>query len=185
MLHPLGLEKSLDASSFYRKEGAILAMVLQKGMMWMELNMELLQQFVQLVKDAQISELTVRIGDWRVTIRKNVLPVSTSTQTVIARTGVSGTVIETKQGSEMSPYMPIVSGWVGIVRRQQNGKSVVQVGDTVRKGQTVCWVDSLGVRNEVRSPENGRIVEIFVEDGQPVEFGQQLMLLEATASGGS
>jgi biotin carboxyl carrier protein len=76
-----------------------------------------------------------------------------------------------------------LSNWVGIVRRQQNGKLLVQVGDTVRKGQTVCWIDALGVRNEVRAPEAGRIVEIFVEDGQPVEFGQQLMLLEPMKGG--
>jgi hypothetical protein len=42
----------------------------------MELNMELLQELVNLVKNAQISELTVRVGDWRVTIRKNPLPLT-------------------------------------------------------------------------------------------------------------
>ncbi len=146
--------------------------------------MELLQQLVNIVKDAQISELTVRVGDWRVTIRKNFSP-AVGVVKPIHETTIQGQEMGQGQVLGASPYVPIVSGWVGIVQRQQNGKPLVQVGDTVRKGQTVCWVDALGVRNEVRAPESGRIVEIFVEDGQAVEFGQQLMLLETAEAGGS
>lgn len=150
----------------------------------MDLTMELLQQLVNIVKDAQISELTVRVGDWRVTIRKNVSPAVAPAASVHATT-IQGQETGQGQRSVTSPYVPIVSGWVGVVQRQQDGKPLVQVGDTVRKGQTVCFVDSLGVRNEVRAPESGRIVEIFVEDGQMVEFGQQIMLLEMEGTGGS
>lgn len=158
----------------------------------MELNMELLRQLVEIVRDAQISELTVRVGDWRVTIRKNLTNLAMASETPIAPSVKE----PLEQVPEMAPsgaaeptsvstptYLPITSNWVGIVRRQQNDKPLVQVGDIVRRGQTVCWIDALGVRNEVRAPEAGRIVEIFVEDGQPVEFGQQLMLLEPMAEG--
>jgi len=143
----------------------------------MDLNMELLQELVNLVKNAQISELTVRVGDWRVTIRKNPLHQPTPIASHGHRSEEQRTVTsEQKQGE--SPYVPVTSNWVGIVRRLKNGKPLVQVGDHVKRGQTLCWVDSLGVQNEVRSPVAGRVVEIFVEDGQPVEFGQQLMLVE-------
>ncbi|MFA0750815.1 MAG: hypothetical protein SLRJCFUN_001218 [Candidatus Fervidibacter sp.] len=157
----------------------------------MELNMELLRQLVEIVREAQISELTVRVGDWRVTIRKGLTASPTEatfspTEEVTADETVEVTqagegTAETK--SAAPTYLPILSNWVGIVRRQQDGKLLVQVGDIVRRGQTVCWIDALGVRNEVRAPEAGRIVEIFVEDGQPVEFGQQLMLLEPMTEG--
>lgn len=144
--------------------------------------MELLQQLVGLVRDARISELTVRVGDWRVTIRKGIAP--TPPPAVAEGRAAPAQGSEPAADTPPSPtYVPVTSNWVGIVRRLQNGKPLVQVGDTVRKGQTVCWVDALGVRNEVRAPASGRIVEIFVEDGQPVEFGQPLMLLEPTAGG--
>jgi len=139
--------------------------------------MELLQELVNLVKNTQISELTVRVGDWRVTIRKNPLPYSTPSTSHQNRREEKR-VVATEQRQEASPYAPVTSNWVGIVRRLKNGKPLVQVGDNVRRGQTLCWVDSLGVQNEVRSPVTGRVVEIFVEDGQTVEFGQQLMLVE-------
>ncbi|WP_456338815.1 acetyl-CoA carboxylase biotin carboxyl carrier protein [Fervidibacter sacchari] len=143
----------------------------------MELNMELLQELVNLVKNAQISELTVRVGDWRVTIRKNPFPQPTPTASYAHRSEEQRSVTS-EQRQETSPYVAVTSNWVGIVRRLKNGKPLVQVGDNVKRGQTLCWVDSLGVQNEVRSPVAGRVVEIFVEDGQPVEFGQQLMLVE-------
>lgn len=139
--------------------------------------MELLQELVNLVKQSQISELTVRVGDWRVTIRKN------PQTNLVSATAPSVSVEErarpaSEQRQETSPYVPVVSNWVGIVRRNKDGKPLVQVGDNIKRGQTLCWVDALGVHNEVRAPVAGRIVEIFVEDGQAVEYGQQLMLVE-------
>lgn len=161
-------------------------------MAMMDLNMELLRQLVGLVCEAQISELTVRVGDWRVTIRKNLTTLGVASDTPTAPSveapleqepegAPSGTA--EPPGASKPTYLPITSNWVGILRRQQNDKLLVQVGDIVRRGQTVCWIDALGVRNEVRAPETGRIVEIFVEDGQPVEYGQQLMLLEPRTEG--
>ncbi|MFN4179050.1 MAG: acetyl-CoA carboxylase biotin carboxyl carrier protein [Armatimonadota bacterium] len=145
----------------------------------MELNMELLQELVNLVKQSQISELTVRVGDWRVTIRKN--PQTNLISTTVPSTRPEERAISVNErGQETSPYVPVLSNWVGIVRRTKNGKPLVQVGDNIKQGQTLCWVDALGVQNEVRAPATGRIVEIFVEDGQAVEFGQQLMLLEVS-----
>mgnify|MGYP005851447867 CR=1 FL=1 len=149
----------------------------------MGLNMELLQELVNLVKNARISELTVRVGDWRVTIRKSPETVATSSTTSASPQSGRQEVTTAEETDEARPYVPVVSNWVGIVRRLKNGKPLVQVGDKVRQGQTLCWIDTLGVQNEVRSPVAGRIVEIFVEDGQAVEFGQQIMLVEVLAGG--
>ncbi|MFA0777188.1 MAG: hypothetical protein PVTTEEND_000902, partial [Candidatus Fervidibacter sp.] len=146
------------------------------------------RQLVQRVREAKFSEWTGRVGDWRVTIRKGLTAPPTEADFSPMQESVAAESPDLPQEAEgqksaAPTYLPILSNWVGIVRRQQNGKWLVQVGDTVRKGQTVCWIDALGVRNEVRSPQGGRIVEIFVEDGQPVEFGQQLMLLEPIMGG--
>lgn len=145
----------------------------------MELNMELLQELVNIVNQAQINELTIRVGDWRVTIRKNPQIVShSSTVTSGQRRGKENFVSASETVKQSSPYVSVVSNWVGIVRRTKNSKPLVQVGEIVKRGQTLCFVDALGVQNEVRAPTSGRIVEIFAEEGQTVEFGQQLMLLE-------
>ena len=54
----------------------------------------------------------------------------------------------------------------------------MQVGDTVRKGQVLAIVEAMKLMNEIESDYDGTITEIFVENGQPVEYGQPLFRLE-------
>jgi biotin carboxyl carrier protein len=62
---------------------------------------------------------------------------------------------------------------------KSKNKPLVVVGDTVKNGQHVAVIKSLGIANEVESPVAGRIVEILVQDGQPIEYGQPLMAVES------
>ena len=54
----------------------------------------------------------------------------------------------------------------------------VNVGSTVKPGDVVCIVEAMKMMNEIESEVSGKIVEVCVEDGQPVEFGQVLMYVE-------
>lgn len=58
------------------------------------------------------------------------------------------------------------------------GKSLVAAGDAVREGQVVGAIEALNVLSEVESPHAGRVREVLVTDGQPVEYGQPLMVIE-------
>ena len=59
-----------------------------------------------------------------------------------------------------------------------DAKPFVQVGDTVKEGDVVCIVEAMKLMNEIDSEVSGKIVEICVENGQPVEYGQVLMYVE-------
>ncbi len=54
----------------------------------------------------------------------------------------------------------------------------VKVGDTVGEGQTILIIEAMKTMNQIAAPRAGRIKRILVEDGQPVEFGAPLMILE-------
>jgi acetyl-CoA carboxylase biotin carboxyl carrier protein len=54
----------------------------------------------------------------------------------------------------------------------------VEEGSSVRKGQTVCIIEAMKMMNEIETPAAGRIVKILVENAQPVEYGQALMVVE-------
>ena len=54
----------------------------------------------------------------------------------------------------------------------------VNVGSTIKSGDVVCIVEAMKMMNEIESEVAGKVVEICVEDGQPVEFGQVLMYVE-------
>jgi acetyl-CoA carboxylase biotin carboxyl carrier protein len=72
------------------------------------------------------------------------------------------------------------SPMVGTVYLQPNPGSpaFVQVGDTVEAGQTLMIVEAMKTMNPIPAPKGGRIVEILVADGQPVEFGEPLAVIE-------
>ena len=74
----------------------------------------------------------------------------------------------------------IVSPMVGTFYKAMSpdAKPFIEVGQTVATGQVVCIIEAMKLMNEIEAEVSGRIVEICVEDGQPVEFGQVLMYLE-------
>ena len=59
-----------------------------------------------------------------------------------------------------------------------DAKPFVEKGDRVKKGQVVCLIEAMKVFNEIESDVDGTIVDILVEDGQPVEYGQELFLVK-------
>jgi acetyl-CoA carboxylase biotin carboxyl carrier protein len=61
---------------------------------------------------------------------------------------------------------------------QPEAPAFIQVGDTVQAGQTLMIVEAMKTMNPIPAPKAGRIVEILVEDGQPVEFGEPLVVIE-------
>ncbi|KKL15775.1 hypothetical protein LCGC14_2502230, partial [marine sediment metagenome] len=54
----------------------------------------------------------------------------------------------------------------------------VEVGDRVRKGQVICIVEAMKLMNEIECEADGQIVKVLVENGQPVEYGEPLFLVE-------
>jgi biotin carboxyl carrier protein len=63
------------------------------------------------------------------------------------------------------------------------GGALVAVGDRVKAGQLVGTIESLNVLNEVETTVAGHVVEILVQEGQPVEYGQVLMIIDSLAGG--
>ena len=73
----------------------------------------------------------------------------------------------------------VTSPMVGTFYRSPSpeAKPVVQVGDAVKKGDTLCIIEAMKLLNEIEAEEDGVIKEVLVENGQPVEYGQPLFIL--------
>jgi biotin carboxyl carrier protein len=82
--------------------------------------------------------------------------------------------VETKQ-TVVAPLVGIFHTWA-----KPKGKALVSVGDRVKVGQLVGTIQSLNVINEVESALTGRITELLVQDGQAVEYGQPLLVVDTT-----
>jgi len=77
-------------------------------------------------------------------------------------------------------YVAITSPMVGTFYRAPapDADPYVEPGDQVEMGQTVCIIEAMKLMNEIESDARGRVVQILVENAQPVEFGQKLFLIE-------
>lgn len=79
-----------------------------------------------------------------------------------------------------APGVVITSPFVGTFYRSPSpdAPSFVEVGQSVRKGQTLCIVEAMKLMNEIEAEVAGKVAEIFVQNGQPVEFGEPLFRIE-------
>jgi acetyl-CoA carboxylase biotin carboxyl carrier protein len=102
-----------------------------------------------------------------------------SASMVSAARGVSGGMAALRP-EEMDNRIPVLAPLVGtFYRASQPGQDpFVNEGDVVEPGQTVCIVEAMKLMNEVSAAEGGKVAEIVVENGEPVEFDQVLMYLE-------
>ena len=64
------------------------------------------------------------------------------------------------------------------VAAEPGGRPYVDVGERVREGQTVLIVEAMKTMNQIPAPKSGTVTRVMVEDGQPVEYGEPLMIIE-------
>ncbi|NJK60411.1 MAG: acetyl-CoA carboxylase biotin carboxyl carrier protein [Oscillatoriales cyanobacterium SM2_1_8] len=167
----------------------------------MEFNLEQLRELIAMLDRTDISELTLEAGDLRLNIRKRdketlvapgVLAPGILATGVPAIAEVTPAVDPTPAMAAESPNSPkpspvqaakltdVVSPMVGTFYRAPapDEPPFIEVGETVRKGQTVCIVEAMKLMNQIEAEVSGRVVEILVQNAQPIEYGQVLMRVE-------
>ena len=135
-----------------------------------------LQHLIHLLDSTEVSELEVKrtTSGIRLLLRKAHSSESLSLPPAI--------LVESKPEAPRSAETKhtIVAPLVGIFHTwaKPKGKSLVSIGDRIKVGQLVGTIQSLNVINEVESSLAGRVAEFLVQDGQPVEYGQPLLVLD-------
>ena len=160
----------------------------------MELNFNELRELVTTLSQTDISELTLKGADFELTLRKQGAITSTSAPVITVATpdqSATPPVIPVAQSVAPPPPVPtptpppsadsnlleITSPMVGTFYRAPAPEepSFVEIGDRIQTGQTVCIIEAMKLMNELEAEVSGEIVEILVDNAQPVEFGQTLM----------
>ena len=142
-----------------------------------------------MVEESGISELEITEGEEKVKIVKGGPAGVASAAPLAAVHGVSGAT-ETRAGGSPSapPEAPaeatqeghvLKSPMVGTFYRAPSPDAApfVEVGQTVKEGQTICIVEAMKLMNEIEADASGVVKSILVENGQPVEYGQPLFLI--------
>jgi len=153
----------------------------------MKYEIDYIEKIARIVADNQLTEITLEDGEQAIVIRKEATVVASApiatpvapTQQIATQTSAPLPSKEEKPAAQ-SKGTPITSPMVGAfyAAPAPGAKPFVKVGDTVSTGQVVCIVEAMKLMNEIESEVSGKIVEICVEDGQSVEYGQVLMYVE-------
>ena len=159
------------------------------------MDLRKLKTLIDLVSESGISELEVTEGEGKVRIVKNAPPVyvqqspSYAPQQFAQGAPANGGEAPAAGAAAGAPATPaaaapqghvVTSPMVGTFYRAPSpgAEPFVQVGDTVKEGQTICIIEAMKLLNEIESDKSGVVKEILVENGQAVEYGQPLFIIE-------
>ncbi|HZT44263.1 MAG TPA: biotin/lipoyl-containing protein [Chthonomonadaceae bacterium] len=141
-----------------------------------------LEQLLELIRDANIRELTLRQGDSRLTIRKT--PSAGARTASLARIPAAVEAVEEVDFVGVDEGMFLPEGPVGVpitaplVGIFHHVKPIVGLGAQVTEGQVVGVIEAMRLINDITAPVTGSVIDVLVEDGLPVEYGQTLFLLQ-------
>ena len=146
------------------------------------IDIEQLQRLVRLLDGSDVSEIEVRRGGedvqgMHLLLRKAKASDGSEQMLMTLPAGSKEAVLDAPKETKHTITAPLV-GLFHVWARPKGG-ALVAVGDTVKVGQVVGTIQSLNIINEVESHVVGRVSEIFVLDGQAVEYGQPLMTIDS------
>ncbi|RPJ70178.1 MAG: acetyl-CoA carboxylase biotin carboxyl carrier protein [Acidobacteria bacterium] len=156
------------------------------------INIDDVRRILEMAREHELSELEVESEGFRIRIRKDtggVAPLMTppAAQPLAAAQAApvpaaAAPVAAAAPGIEPDMELAVVtSPIVGTFYRspEPSAPPFVQPGDTVRKGQTLCIIEAMKMMNNIDSEYDGTIVKVYVENGQPVQYGERLFAIQA------
>lgn len=147
----------------------------------MKFDIEYVEKLAKVLAENSLTEISLEDGDQAITLRKELMAVAAAP--VAAAPQVSAPAPSAAPSVAAEPAKkgkPLASPMVGTFYSapSPDAKPFVEVGQSISQGDVVCIVEAMKLMNEIESEFSGKIVEICVKDGQPVEFGQVLMYVE-------
>jgi len=138
----------------------------------MKLNLDQLRELIQLLDEANLTEIEVKQDDDRIRLRREPAPAVGAAPTQNLSPGAAE--------AQEPDGAYVTSPFVGTFYRSPSpdDAAFVEVGDRIAPGQVLCIVEAMKLMNEIEAEIEGEIAEILVEDGKPVEFGDRLFRIE-------
>ena len=141
----------------------------------MKIDKKLIKELVDNLKEFGLTELEYQDGKTKIKVSKTSKMIEQSKTSAIVSTNKA--VLKSSDDSDgIRIKSPIIG--TAYLAAEPGAKKFVEVGDKVKKGQTIMIVEAMKTMNHIPSTEDGEVKRILVEDGQPVEFGQTLILLK-------
>ena len=137
----------------------------------MKIDKNIIKELTGYLTEFNLTEIEYTDKDTKIKVSKSVVPNSSETVSVAASTE---TKLKATSGTEVKS--PIIG--TAYLAAEPGAKKFAEVGKKIKKGETVMIVEDMKTMNHVPSTADGIIKEICVEDGQPVEYGQTIIIVE-------
>ena len=138
----------------------------------MKINKKLIKELVENLEEFKLTELEYSENDIKIKVSRQIQTSQSISPDII--TEKNNKKVETVSGTEIKS--PIIG--TAYLAPEPGAKKFVETGKKIKKGDTVIIVEAMKTMNHVPSTSDGVVKEICVKDGQPVEFGQTIIILE-------
>ena len=150
-----------------------------------------IKKLIELLEDSDVSEIEIKEGEESVRIARQGNMVVTQAAPAMnyapvqaaPASPVSAPLASSISASDSDPLPPgniIESPMVGTFYRSSSptSKAFVDIGQSVKKGDTLCIIEAMKIMNQIEADTSGKVRAILVEDGQPVEYGEPLIVID-------
>jgi acetyl-CoA carboxylase biotin carboxyl carrier protein len=151
------------------------------------MDLRKLKTLIDLVSESNISELEITEAEGKVRIVKagaavpaQMMAYAMPQPAEAARGAPPAAAAPAEAVAPVETGHVVTSPMVGTFYRASSpgGKPLVEVGSTIKQGEAVCIIEAMKIMNEIEATHTGTIAKVLVENGQPVEFGQPLFVIE-------
>ena len=144
----------------------------------MKIDKKIIKELNDYLTEFNLTEIEITEKDTKIKVSKN--NVSISNQPQVISPPSSATNLSSAQSKNINSGIEVTSPIIGTAYHapEPGAKKFVEVGKKIKKGETIMIVEAMKTMNHVPSTSDGEVKKILVEDGQPVEFGQTLVILK-------
>ena len=144
----------------------------------MKIDKSIIKELSDYLDEFNLTEIEITEKDTKIKVSKNNVSISNQPLTTLASPTIKSE--NTDSSSNINSGTEITSPIIGTAYHapEPGAKKFVEVGKKIKKGETIMIVEAMKTMNHVPSTHDGVVKEICVQDGQPVEFGQTIIILE-------
>ncbi|KRD56359.1 MULTISPECIES: acetyl-CoA carboxylase biotin carboxyl carrier protein [Sinorhizobium/Ensifer group] len=154
------------------------------------IDQALIRDLANILKDTDLTEIEVEQDDLRIRVSRNGTPVAmpmampqmpayqfpAAAAAVAPANAVAAPAAESARASKNAVTAPMVG--TAYLSPAPGARPFVEVGATVKEGQTILIIEAMKTMNQIPAPRSGKVTEIFVQDAAPVEYGEPLIVIE-------
>jgi acetyl-CoA carboxylase biotin carboxyl carrier protein len=147
-----------------------------------DVDQQLIRDLADILNDTNLSEIEIELGDLKIRVARQAtavqayaLPAPHHAPAPLAPPPVAPAPTA-DAGSKNAVPSPMVG--TAYLAPSPDARPFVELGQTVREGQTLLIIEAMKTMNQIPSPRSGKVTAILVEDAQPVEYGMPLLVIE-------